>query len=200
MFVRLMQGACAYADTARLQWDDWVVLARAAPGWLGSTGGISSAGTFLLLSRYESQEAARHHADTAPYGAWLAATPGWLDEAPTIRETGDVSLVGDPEPLAAGFLQIMRARVVDREGFEAVEEGLAGAFTAHRPDFTGGYRAWLPDDEVWAVDYFTSEADARAGEARPPPEDLQAGFEQWTAFLEEVRWHDVADPWIATAT
>ncbi|HVM00892.1 MAG TPA: hypothetical protein VM324_16500 [Egibacteraceae bacterium] len=198
MFLRIVQARCTDEQAVRRLWKEWADAAATISGWLGSTGGVTREGTLFLLSRYDSAQAARAHADSAQHAAWLEAAGAGLDGAPTVRETADVHAVGDPEPAEAGFLQIMEARVADRRRWEEIEEGLADAFTAHRPDFVGGYRAWVSADRVCAVDYFTSEAEARAGEAKPPPPDLQAGFEQWIAMLDEIVWHNIADPWIAT--
>lgn len=101
---------------------------------------------------------------------------------------------GSGDPTAAGFVQVIRATVPDRARFEAVEESLGPAFVAHRPDFLAGYRVWLSDSELVAVDFFSSEAEARAGEAKEMPDELRRGFADWMASLEDVEWLNLPDP------
>ncbi len=47
-----------------------------------------------------------------------------------------------------------------------------------------------------AVDYFRSEAEARAGESTEMPEELQAGFAEWMGLLSDHEWLDLNDPWL----
>lgn len=49
-----------------------------------------------------------------------------------------------------------------------------------------------------AVDYFRSEAEARAGEAKSIPDDLVAGFGEWQLLVAEPEWFDLTDPWLVT--
>ncbi len=72
----------------------------------------------------------------------------------------------------------MRATVRDRERFEAVEERIGPRFLEQRSDFLGGFRLWSAGGSLLAVEYFRSEAEARAGEAKPMPTsspDLASG-------------------------
>jgi hypothetical protein len=57
---------------------------------------------------------------------------------------------------------------------------------------------WSGDTTVVALDYFSSEADARAGEAKPIPDDLAADFQEWQSFLVDTEWYDITDPWLRT--
>jgi hypothetical protein len=198
VYVQLTVGRAAHPDELRRQLERWELeLAPGAEGWLGSTGGITPDGRFVLVARFESAEAAGASSERPGHQAWWSMTEGALDGPPTRAQTSDVGVVHAEQPAVAGFAQVMRASVRDRARLEATEEALTTAFLELRPDFLAGYRAWFPDGSLAAVDYFRSEAEARAGEAREMPEQLAAGFRDWMALLEETEWYDLPDPWLA---
>src|SRR6266508_1488720 len=64
MFVQVIQGQVSDAGQARAALDRWVQeLAPGAPGWLGSTAGVTEDGRFIALARFESEEAAKRNSD-----------------------------------------------------------------------------------------------------------------------------------------
>lgn len=91
----------------------------------------------------------------------------------------------------------MRATVGDRERFETVEER-----TARDPSSNARLPRRLPAlvrrRLPGAVDHVRSEAEGRAGEAKPMPDDLVAGFGEWQLLVAEPKWFDVTDPWLVT--
>ena len=167
VFVLLARGPADDPDILRRRWEEWHE--RVGPGnagWLRSTGGIASGGEWLAAVLYSSEESARAVAQ-APAG------PDFLTSATTVEVTGDVQLVeGNGSPAGGGFVQFMRARVPDRQRLEAVEAAMGDRFAALRRDFLAGLRAWTGPNRLTVVDWFTSEADARAGEAIEIPADL----------------------------
>ncbi len=198
MFLQLHVGPVTDGDRLRRQWERWrAELGPAADGWLGSTAGLAG-NQAVLVHLFTSGEVAAAAARRPDHQAWWSATEATLAEPVTTLETAEVTVQHLPEPGSAGFVQVMVASVPDRAGLEQVEAEIAPAFVAFRPDFLGGYRAWFPDDTLAAVDYFRSEADARAGESRPMPPALEAGFQRWMSFVHEPDWHDIADPWPAS--
>ncbi len=194
-FVLLARGPAGDPQSIRRGWDEWHDrLMSEDAGWLGSTGGITSGGEWLAAVRYSSNEAAR-----AAAGA--AARPGFLTRATNLEVTGDVHLVeGNGSPAGGRFVQFMRARVPDRRRFEAVEAAVGDRFATLRRDFLAGLRAWTGPDRLTVVDWFTSEADARAGEAIDIPADLRALFGEWMSLLHDVEWYDLTQPWQAAPT
>lgn len=58
-------------------------------------------------------------------------------------------------------------------------------------------RAWTAPDRLTVVDWFTSEAEARAGEAAEIPADLGSLFGEWMSLLHDVEWNDLVEPWQA---
>ena len=189
--VLLARGTVADPDALRRSWDEWHDrVASDENAWLGSTGGISSAGQWLAAIRYSSEEAGRMATADAD------ATPSFLSGATTLEVTGDVHLVeGNGSPDGGGLVQFMRAHVADRQRLGEVEGAVGNRFAAVRPDFLAGLRAWTGPGRLTVVDWFTSEADARAGEAGGVPTDLGALFGEWMSLLSDVEWYDVADPW-----
>jgi len=160
-----------------------------AAGWLGGTAGVTADDRLVRMDRFASVEAA---------GQWWEAVEIRLDGRPTVLETQDVTLQRAGDPAVARFVQVMRATVRDRERFEAVEERIGPRFLEQRPDFLGGFRLWFAGGSIVAVDYFRSEAEARAGEAKPMPDDLVAGFGEWQSLIAEPEWFDLTDPWLVT--
>ncbi len=189
-FVLLARAPAGDPDILRRRWDTWHQQAAASSAhWLGSTGGLAPGGDWLAAVRYSSEEAAR----TA---AQAAADPDLLPDATTIEVTSDVHLVeGNGSPADGTFVQFMRARVHERHRLEAVEDSVGDRFAAHRPDFLAGLRAWTGPDRLTVVDWFTSEADARAGEAIDIPADLGTLFSEWMSLLHDVEWYDLRQPW-----
>jgi hypothetical protein len=185
MFVQMVLGRAADAAEIRRQWDRWATdLAPGTAGFAGATGGVTTDGRAVLVARFESEHAAR--------------ATGALADVPELLETADVTLHGGRGWESARFVQVMRARVRDRRRFEAIEGELTPQFMQLRPDLLAAYRAWLPDGSVAAIDYFTSEAEARAGEQKEMPDVLGKRFREWMSLLDDVEWFDLADPWTAT--
>ncbi len=194
-FVLLARGPGGDPDVLHRTWDEWHDrLASETADWLGSTGGIASGGEWLAAVRYSSEAAARA-------AAQAGTGPGFLSGDITVEVTGDVHLVeGNGSPAGARFVQFMRARVPDRRRFEVLEAAAGDRFAAVRRDFLAGLRAWTGPDRLTVVDWFTSEADARAGEAIDLPADLGALFGEWMSLLHDVEWYDLTQPWQAAPT
>lgn len=200
VLVQVVLGRAADAAAFRRQWDSWVSgVGAGAAGFAGATGGVTADHRAVLVTRFESELAARANAARPEQQSWWAQTvAGALAEPAEVLETADVTLHGGPGWETARFVQLMRARVRDRSRFEAIEDEIAPQFMQFRPDALAAYRAWFPDGSVLAIDYFTSEEQARAGERKPMPDPLAQRFGEWMSLLDGVEWFDLTDPWIAT--
>jgi hypothetical protein len=44
--------------------------------------------------------------------------------------------------------------------------------------------------------YFTSEAEARAGETKEPPADLAAQMGEFQDLMANIEFRDLRDPWL----
>ena len=62
MFVQVIRGQVTDREQVHAALDRWSQqLAAGAPGWLGSTAGVTGDGRFIALARFESEEAARRN-------------------------------------------------------------------------------------------------------------------------------------------
>jgi hypothetical protein len=80
------------------------------------------------------------------------------------------------------------------------EQGLDQFLTAHaaehRPDIIGGGRFWVGPDSAYDVTYFTSEADARAGESKPLPPAMEEFAPELAQLMARTEFFDLGDPWL----
>lgn len=197
MFVQLMIGDPADTDLLRNQMEAWMRdLAPGADGWLGATAGPSSQGPFVTVVRFESEEAARANSDRPEQGEWWKATEAGYDGPVTFVDSNDVQTFMGGGSDDAGFVQIMRSTVSDRARLEAMDAQMEDLVKQARPDVIGGLRIWEGGGRVTDVNYFTSEAEARQGEAAEPPPELAASFEEWQQLTGDVTWYDLTDPWL----
>jgi hypothetical protein len=200
MFVQVIRGRVVDPRAMAGQFRRWQVeVAPGAAGWRDATGGVTAEGELLAVARFESEEEARANSVRPVQDAWWTETRALFQEEPTFHETTDVTGLWDGPTPRARFVQMMLARVADRATVEGIEADVAEAFRRWRPDALGAYRVWLPDGRMLAVDYFSSEADARAGEQSEPPEEVAEAFPRWMALLSDQEWFDFPDPWIALA-
>ena len=66
-----------------------------------------------------------------------------------------------------------------------------------RPDILGTLMVNHEDDGWTMAIYFTSEADARAGEQKEPPPSLQASMAELAELaIGETTYYDLTDPWL----
>ena len=198
MFAQVIQGQVADAAEARQAFDRWVAeLAPGATGWLGSTAGVTADGTLIAVARFESEDAARRNSDRSEQGDWWAQTEKLFTGEPTFRDSTqvDVDTPGDPDQ--ATFVQVIQGRTSDparaRELMTQDEEKWAG----FRPDILGSLSIGHDGGAYTMVLYFTSEADAREGEQKEaPPEIDQQMKEMGKLEVGEPAFLDLATPWL----
>ena len=112
-------------------------------------------------------------------------------------------VVGDLS--SAGFVQVVRGRVSDAEQLwklrlqvgqdqDLLEEG-----REFRPDILGNLTMVTPDGRFTIVIYFTSEAEARAGEVKPAPARVKANREQlWSLWVGDPEFLDLREPCVTS--
>ena len=196
MFVQMFTGKVTNNDAVRAVLEGWRSgPGRDARGWLGSTEGITDDGKLVALVRFESEEAARANSDRPEQGEWWESLAANLDGEASFFEGSDVDvdLVGDPA--GAGFVQVMTGRVKDSA--RARELAIEGrdAWVRYRPDILASVMLSHDDGQYVMAVYFTSEAEAREGEKREPPEELSAQIEEMNALdVGEVTYFDLREP------
>jgi hypothetical protein len=65
-----------------------------------------------------------------------------------------------------------------------------------RPDVIGDVTVIHSDGTYSDIIYFTSEADAREGEKKEMPAEMQEMFEEFMAALPIDEYLDLKDPWL----
>ena len=108
-----------------------------------------------------------------------------------------VDLQGDPD--RAGFVQVMQGRGSDPERAKALMSQDSDKWAAFRPDVIGSVAIGHDEGAYTMVMYFTSEAEAREGERKEPPPELQAQMDEMNKLtVGEPEFFDLKQPFLAS--
>jgi hypothetical protein len=199
MFIQVITGTTPDADGLRRQFDRWQTELRGgATGYLGSTGGVTDDGRVFMAARFESEEAARRNSAREDQGAWWAETEKFLEGA-AFQDSSEVTTMGGGGSNDAGFVQVMRGRIADQQKAPALMARfveLQPAMAARRPDIIGSVTVVHSDGSYCDILYFTSEAEAREGEKKEMPAEMQAMLEEFMAVMPVEEFIDLKDPWL----
>lgn len=196
MFVQFIEGRVADRDALRRQYDRWhEELAPGAEGWLGSTAGVTDDGIGVIAARFESPQAAEANSGRPEQGEWWEETEDCFEGSVDFLDCEDVELMLGGGSDDAGFVQVIRGRMEDLDRAREMMNGMEDELPEQRPDVIGGYVGYRPDGTFAQVVYFTSEEEAREGEAGTSDEtdgfmDLMDG---------PPRFLDLRDPWLTSA-
>ncbi len=198
MFVQVIQGQVTDRSALRAAMDRWrSEVAPGSIGWLGSTGGVTEDGKFILLARFSSQEEAMRNSDRPEQDAWWSETSKLFDGEATFKNSTavDEDLVGNPDD--AGFVQFVLGKVRDPERARALMRQDPQSWAQVRPDLLGTLTAVHEGGEMTTAAYFTSEIQAREGESKEVPEELREGMEEInTLTVGEPEYLDIKEPWL----
>ncbi len=196
MFVQVFQGQVGSGDAVLGLLDQWVrELAPGADGWLGSTTGVTEDGMLVALARFESEEAAQHNSNRPEQGAWWAEMEAHFTSEPEFRNSTAVDVETAGDPAAAGFVQVMQGRSKDPARSHELMATDPTDWQEFRPDILGTVLVDHDDGEWTMAIYFTSEAEARAGEQKEPPPELQEVMAEMDSLaVGEQRFFDLKDP------
>lgn len=201
MFVQVVEGRTATPTSLREAMDRWFQdLAPGAVGWLGSTAGVTADGRCIALARFDSAEAARHNSDRPEQDAWWAETSKLFDGEVTFHDgtRTEVDLVGDPD--RAGFVQVIQGRVSDPDRARELMPTDRETRVTHRPDLLGSVTVEYDDGGYTTALYFTTEEEARAGERKEMPPELQARMAEMQQLnVGEPEFFDLQQPWLYSA-
>ena len=197
MFMQVIQGKVADRaglESAMTRWNE--ELAPGAIGYLGSTGGFTDDGMFVVLARFESEDAARRNSDRPEQAAWWAEAANCFDGEVTFMDCANTStwLAGGSDD--AGFVQIMEGHSANRERMLQMMEGYAGRIKEQRPEVIGGTVGTYDADGWVEAIYFTSEAEARAHENMPLPDDIAEAMAR--EMPADVRYLDLHEPMLVS--
>ena len=200
MFVQIINGRVGDAGAMKAAGDRWNAdLRPGAAGWLGTTGGVTADGECVVLARFESAEAAQANSDRAEQGRWWAEAEKCFTGEVSFGNFDNVALIRGGGSDQAGFVQVMLGKTAN----PARERELTGEFEStsgdFRPDLLGGVVGINDDGSFVQAFYFTSEAEARAGEKQEMPDELRDGFTESQASTIEIRFLDLNEPWLYSA-
>lgn len=196
MFVQLIEGTTRDAAGLRRQLDRWRQdLWPDARGFLGATLGFTDTGRVIDIARFESEEAARTNSERPQQSDWWAETEKYFEGDVSFTESTDVEELRGGGSNEAGFVQVMKSTDIDRDRVHAFDRALE-PYLDLRPEVFGGLRIWTGDDRCVDVIYFTDEAEARRGESRELPEDVQTVFEEYQDLMAGVEFLDLRDLWL----
>jgi hypothetical protein len=198
MFVQVIQGRVADPHPLRAALDAWVRdLEPTAVGWLGTTAGCTEDGRFVALARFESEEAAQRNSKRPEQDRWWAETVRLFAEEPVFQDSiwVDADVIGDPE--AAGFVQVIHGSLSDAERARELMSQDNDKWAAFRPEILAFLNIEHADSVFTSAIYFTTEADAREGERKVPPQELRAMSEELRSLsVGETTFLDLEEPWL----
>lgn len=196
MFVQIIQGRTSQPQALVDAFDRWKAdLSSDATGWLGSTGGVTEDGRFIFVVRFESEEAAMANSARPEQGSWWADTAQLLDGEAVFRNSTDVDVDVNGDPDQAGFVQVMQGRGSDPERAKQLMAQDADKWAEFRPDVIGSVTIGHDEGAYTMVMYFTSETEAREGERKEIPPELQAQMEEMNKLsIGEPEFFDLERP------
>jgi hypothetical protein len=196
MFAQVIQGKTSNPEALDAALNRWFQdLSPDATGWLGSTSGVTEDGRAIAVVRFETEDDARRNSNRSEQDQWWSETAKIFDGEATFRDSTDVTvdLQGDPDQ--AGFVQVMQGRSTDPERARQMMDQDADKWAAFRPDILGSVAIGHEDGSYTMVLYFTSEAEAREGERKEPPPELQAQMEEMNKLgVGETEFFDLKQP------
>lgn len=197
MFIQVIQGTTNDAEGLRRQFDRWQEDIRpGATGYLGTTAGVTEDGKVFVLARFDSAESAKANSDRSEQGAWWIETAKYFDGDATFKDYTDVDVSQGGGSDDAGFVQVMQGTVRDAARVREMEAEFMPKMAELRPDVIGSVRGWDGNAYTEAI-YFTSEAEARKGEAAMADAGKdESGFEEYMSLIENVEYLDLKEPWL----
>ena len=199
MFVQIIRAKVSDPGAVDGTFNRWSKeLAPGAKGWLGTTGGVTDDGQLFIMVRFDSPEAARANSERPEQDRFWSETSKQFDGQAIFQESTDVTVdaVGDLD--SAGFVQVMTGQVSDPDRAKQIMAEQPD-MRALRPDVLGNVSIGHEDGKWTMVIYFTSEAQAREGEAKQmPPEALEAMEQMQSLSVGQPEFLDLRTPWLAS--
>ncbi|MBL7494926.1 hypothetical protein I6A84_08970 [Frankia sp. CNm7] len=199
MFLQVIQGRVPDRSAMRVQHDRWLAeIGSDAPGWLGSTAGVTEDDRFVCLSRFSSAEALVRLGARTDQREWWARTERLFLGPVVTAEFHDVEIMLEGGADDASFVQVVQGRATDTARLAVLQKELLRHLPDGRPDMIGGLAAVGPDGRFMRVFYFSDEELARAGEhGEPLPEVAEIDFDL-RELSGEPTYHDLRHPWLAS--
>ena len=197
MYIQVIQGRCNDADRLKKQLDLWdQTIADGADGWLGSTSGVTADGTSIAVVRFDSRAQADANSARPEQDAWWRETSSCFDGDPSFTDYDDAYtwLGGGSDD--AGFVQVMRGKVANADGFRAFSQQPMDGLQEMRPEIIGGTVGIADDGDFTQTIYFTSEAAAHEGEKKEMPEEVSQQMQEAMGDMGDITYLDLSNPWL----
>lgn len=198
MFVQIIEGKVSDKAGLHRQMDRWEAELRpGAAGFLGSTGGVTDDGVGFAIARFESAAAAKANSNRSEQGQWWAETEKCYAGSVSFTDSEDVEEFLGGGSNDAGFVQVMKTPGgLSRAVVKDLDEQFEKHASTWRPDLIGGVRVWTGETSTVEVNYFRSEAEARANESKEPPPELAELFAKYTDVMANTQFLDLREPWL----
>jgi len=195
VFVQVIEGKVKDQAGFEKSLDRWLdELSPGADGWLGTTAGKHGDNSFIALARFKSAEAASRNSDRPEQGEWWSEASSYLDGEASFENFDDVIVMGPGGSDDAGFVQIMRGHVADVEKEREMAAKMSSMPNDFRPDIIGAVECLKEDGSFVMAMYFTSEAEARVGEKKPMPPEMQELMEEGQSNTTDITFIDLKEP------
>jgi hypothetical protein len=198
MFVQVIQGRVSDPAALRAAVDRWnAEVAPGASGFLGSTGGVTDDGRFIALVRFQDAAAAARNSSRPEQDQWWKETSQLFTGEATFKDSEDVTVDTPGDPAKATFVQVMQGRGSDPDRARELMDQDSDKWAAFRPEILGSLGVGHEGGAYTMAMYFTNEADAREGEKKELPPELQAQMEEMGKLsIGEPEFFDIRDPWL----
>ena len=196
MFVLTVAAHTSAADALRRHVLTWPAeVGTAATGWLGSTAGVSDDGAFLLLLRFESEEASLITSGLPSYTDWWQMCRRHLDTKPSFTPSTAVTgiLAGGSDSAAA--VRITQGRATPSR-LEDIVRRLEVVPASQRDDVIGGLVAWHDGGQFTEALYLRAPPTARLLAATSTP--LGRFARDHDAAIRGARITDLREPWLTS--
>lgn len=195
MFVQIIQAKVKDAEGVRSEIETWQKeLSGDAVGYLGSTGGITPDGHFIMMARFSSEEEAMKNSDKPEQGEWWNRLSQHFEGEASFFNTSQVDTYLDGGSDTAGFVQVMQGKVTDTAKARELADKMTEEMPERRPDVMGGITGYQDDGTFFDFIYFTSLEEARRNEkemSENPPESMG----EWGAIMDgEITYYDLEEP------
>jgi len=196
MFIQVIKGKVSDRAAVQAHMDRWHdELSAGAQGWLGTTAGVAADGTMVALVRFEDAAAAQRNSDRPEQGEWWAGMERLIEGEASFQDSQRVMVDVRGNPEDAGFVQVMQGGSTDPERAWKLMEEDDTDWSAFRPDILGSISIGHPDGRWTMVNYFTSEAEARAGEQKEPTPEMAQMMDELNSLADgPPTFIDITEP------
>jgi hypothetical protein len=128
---------------------------------------------------------------------WWAETAKLFTGEASFKDSSDVTVDVTGDPDEAGFVQVIQGRGSDPDRARELMGQDSSAWAAFRPEILGSVAVGHEGGAYTMAVYFTSEAEAREGERKQPPPELQAQMDEMAALgVGQPEFFDLKQPWL----